>query len=98
MIKSLSRMMILMMLFLQTSLSTVEANGVGRDKLLKTYESNQKPADLRLYYMVKSRLKTRNDKIYFLNLSLRDKKVYTKYLLNNSDVRFKKNTGYSLFF
>ena len=90
--------MMLTMLFLQTVFSTVEANGIGQDKLLKTYESRQKPADLRLYYMVKSRLKTRNDRIYFLNLNLRDKKVYTKYLLNNSDVRFKKNRGYSLFF
>ena len=38
--KNLNTMIILMMFFLQVSLSTVEANGIGQDKLLKTYESS----------------------------------------------------------
>ena len=74
----------------------VESSSV--DKLLKIYEEKQELADLRLYYMVKTRLKTRNERIFFLNLKLRDKKIYTKYLLKNSDIRFLKTSTNALFF
>jgi len=75
-----------------------ESKPHARGNLLKIYEKKQGDKDLRLYYMVKSKLKTRNDKIYFLNLSLKDKRVYAKYLLNGSDVSFEKLSRNLLFF
>ena len=89
---------ILTVIFYQSKVHSISNTAFKSDKLLKMYEEKQDQADLRLYYMVKSRLKSRNDKIYFLNLGLRDKKIYTKYLLKNSDVGFHKKRTFSFLF
>ena len=60
------------------------------ERWIHEYERTQDLLDLRLYYMVKSKLKTKQDRIYFLNLSTRDKKIYARYLNGNKSFQFKK--------
>ena len=66
--------------------------------LVDKYISKQSPRELRLYFMVKSQLKSRDERLFFLNLSRQDKAIYTRYLLGGSKVSFSRSRGsFSLF-
>lgn len=66
--------------------------------LIDKYLAKQSPKELRLYFMVKSQLKTRSERLFFLNLARRDKVTYTKYLLGGSEVSFSSSrSSFSLF-
>ena len=66
--------------------------------LIDRYISKQSPGELRLYFMVKSQLKTREERLFFLNLPRQDKVIYTRYLLGGSKVSFSRSRGsFSLF-
>ena len=67
-----------------------QAYSIDSEKWSYKYEKEQNLLDLRLYYMVKSKLKTKHEKIYFLNLPTRDKKVYARYLNGNKSFEFRK--------
>ena len=83
-------MKILLVLLMVSIFSPGQSYGNDSERWLHEYERTQDLIDLRLYYMVKSKLRTKQDKIYFLNLSTRDKKIYARYLNGNKSFEFRK--------
>ena len=78
--------------------SPIKSNSSSDVSLVDKYLTKQSPRELRLYFMVKSQLKTRDERLFFLNLSIQDKAIYTRYLLGDSKVSFSRSrSSFTLF-
>ena len=88
----------IMLLGFLMAIGSINVFGKTEVSLIDKYLAKQSPKELRLYFMVKSQLKTRSERLFFLNLARKDKITYTKYLLGGSEVSFSTSrSSFSLF-